>query len=1082
MLKPPIPANEIERLQALHALDVLDTPAEERFDRITRVAQRYFQVPIALVSIVDAQRQWFKSKRGLDACETSRGISFCGHAILADDIFHIPNALEDPRFADNPLVTGGPAIRFYAGAPLHAPNGQRIGTLCIIDDKPRQFTPVELSVLRDLADGVEAELERTHLLAAVDEVARLALVAERTDNAVIITDGEGRVEWVNLGFERITGYTLAEVAGKKPGDVLQGPDTDPETVAFMRSKVCAGAAFSSEVLNYRKDGTPYWLALSIQPIHDAQGRVIRFIAIESDISERKRGEQRVQEQNKLLDAINRAQSQFIAHVAPTDIFQGLLESILAITGSEYGFIGEVMRTEDGRPYIKTHGITNIAWDETTRRFHDENAPTGLEFHKLDNLFGHVVTAGVTVIANDPAHDPRRGGLPNGHPALNSFLGIPFYEGEQVVGMIGVANRAGGYDESLLPQLEPLRTACKNIIESLRLEKRRLQAEAALLSSENRIRAIIDTVVDGIVTIDAHGSVRSFNPAAERIFGYRAEQVVGHNVNMLMPEPYHAAHDGYLHNYLSTGKKMVIGIGREVIGQRQDGSTFPMELAVSEMAVNGERMFTGIVRDITERKQMERMKSEFVSTVSHELRTPLTSIRGALGLVLGKFSDALPDKARQLLDTANRNSERLTLLINDILDLEKIESGRLEFERKATDLVAVARHALVANEGYGQQHDVALRLVATPERAMVQADEHRLLQVFANLISNAVKYSPQGGTVDVALGGQAGRIRVSVRDRGPGIPAEFRSRMFQRFAQADSSDTRQKGGTGLGLSITKAIVERHGGSIGFTSEEGVGTEFHFELPEWREIIEQSSGAADRPTMLICEDNADVAMVLAELLEQEGVSSDRVTTGAAALEMLGRKQYRALLLDLNLPDMDGMTLIQHLRSDAATRNLPVIVVSGRTREDTAAWDGQALSVIDWLQKPVDRERLGQALNQALQSQRRPRILHVEDDTDIIQVTQALLEEDADYTYATSLAAARLALAQSHCDLLLLDLTLPDGSGLELLDAISPDTRVIVFSGQDPGAALRQHVTAALVKGTTSNDRLLATIKQVIHQERN
>jgi signal transduction histidine kinase len=227
--------------------------------------------------------------------------------------------------------------------------------------------------------------------------------------------------------------------------------------------------------------------------------------------------------------------------------------------------------------------------------------------------------------------------------------------------------------------------------------------------------------------------------------------------------------------------------------------------------------------------VDRLKGEFVSTVSHELRTPLTSIRGAVGLVLGNSSDSLPENVRELLVMANRNIERLTLLVNDILDLEKIESGKLEFNFVPLDLVELARNALESNAAYANEHQVRLRLAESPSQAGVTGDESRLLQVFANLLSNAIKYSPAGGEVDVLIRQSDDRFRVSIKDHGKGIPDEFRARIFQRFAQADSSDTRAKGGTGLGLNISKVIVERHTGVIGYVTRPDVGTEFYCELP-------------------------------------------------------------------------------------------------------------------------------------------------------------------------------------------------------------------------------------------------------------
>ncbi|MES1241337.1 MAG: ATP-binding protein, partial [Acidobacteriota bacterium] len=237
---------------------------------------------------------------------------------------------------------------------------------------------------------------------------------------------------------------------------------------------------------------------------------------------------------------------------------------------------------------------------------------------------------------------------------------------------------------------------------------------------------------------------------------------------------------------------------------------------------------GVVRDVDERKRVDHMREEFIS-VSHELRTPLTSIRGALGLLAGGVAGELPPQARNLLEIAANNSERLVRLINDILDIEKVESGALGFRLEPLDLASVLREALEVNAVYARYYEVALCAVRSEPGVFVMGDPDRLQQVLANLLSNAAKFSLRGGTVEVEMVRAEGRVRISVTDHGPGIPEPFRSRVFERFAQADHMIGRHDRGTGLGLSISKAIVERHGGRIWFESEPGVRTTFSFDLP-------------------------------------------------------------------------------------------------------------------------------------------------------------------------------------------------------------------------------------------------------------
>ena len=440
---------------------------------------------------------------------------------------------------------------------------------------------------------------------------------------------------------------------------------------------------------------------------------------------------------------------------------------------------------------------------------------------------------------------------------------------------------------------------------------------------------------------------------------------------------------------------------------------------------------------------------------------------------------MTDKAKQLLETANRNCERLTLLINDILDLEKIESGMLAFKMAPIDLVSVVQQSLLSNEGYAQKHTVKLFITDTVSVANIIGDEHRLSQVLANLLSNAIKYSPENGVVEVALAQELGQVRVSIKDHGAGIPEDFRQRLFQRFAQADGSDTKAKGGTGLGLSISKAIVERHGGTIGYHSQEGVGTEFYFQLPLVQDHQTIESLNSHRSSVLICEDDMETATILAHMLESEGIASDIALTANAAKQLLTINHYQTLLLDLTLPDMDCLLLIAELRDDKVLQHLPIIVVSGRADEGQQIMDGRADNVIDWLQKPIVQERLVRSLKQTSHRKNKPCLLHIEDDRDLAQITRTLVEGIADYTCALTLEDARLLLAKEQFDVILLDLYLPDGSGLELMDIIRQQTaQVIVFSGHELYTSDREGVSAVLTKGKTSNEQLLATIINIIY----
>jgi PAS domain S-box-containing protein len=611
------------------------------------------------------------------------------------------------------------------------------------------------------------------------------------------------------------------------------------------------------------------------------------------------------------------------------------------------------------------------------------------------------------------------------------------------------------------------------------------SETAHRDQATRLSAILDGVVDAIVTINESGSIESWSRSAERLFGYTAPEILRRNVRVLMPDPHQSAHDSYIRRHMQTGERRIIGQRREVQALHKDGRRIPVDLGISEMRIGSRRLFIGVIRDLSSREEIEQLKTGFVSTVSHELRTPLTSISGSLGLLAGGIAGALPAKAARLIDIAKLNCERLVRLINDILDLERAESGRLELRLAAQRLKPIVRQAIEANRAYAQTFGASLELAADSDDASVLVDRDRLIQVLTNILSNAAKFSPRGATVAVAIRAEFDSVRVSVRDRGPGIAPEFKARIFQRFAQADSSDSRAKGGTGLGLSIAKTIVERLGGSIGFDSVPGEGTTFYVTLPARQETTTPVRAGEDllgAPAVLLCEDDPDVARAVANVLEAAGMRVSAVPSVRQAKVAVAQARYDVAVVDLHLADADGLELVSELRTHDATRALPVIVMTAKERTSADADRLSTLQLADWLQKPIDPSRLLDAIHNVLLElrDRRARILHVEDDESLTQLVEELLSDESEVIPAHSLAQARAYVETERFDLVILDAALGDGSGLDLLptlhEAGSEAPPVILYSATEPSRELAERVQAALVKSRDSVEHLLATVRRL------
>jgi PAS domain S-box-containing protein len=602
-------------------------------------------------------------------------------------------------------------------------------------------------------------------------------------------------------------------------------------------------------------------------------------------------------------------------------------------------------------------------------------------------------------------------------------------------------------------------------------------QARLEEVAARQQAVLDSATDAIITLNRSGSIETINLAGQRMFGWPVADLSRRDLSTVL-DIQERTEGPFLQRLLGPEGRLEVGGSRELTGRRRDGSTFPVEASLSEMKLPGDSRIVAMIRDVTERQRVTRLKEEFVSTVSHELRTPLTSIAGSLGLVAGGAAGELPEKAKRLVTIALNNSQRLVRLINDILDIEKMESGKTRFELKPVILTEIAARSVDEIRGFADGYGVRVDLRTDGSVPVVRGDGDRLVQVVTNLLSNAIKFTPREGTVSVTISSADGSARLSVRDQGPGIPDSFRGRIFGKFAQADGSDTRQKGGTGLGLAIAREIAERHGGRLWFDTPAEGGAIFHMDLPK---VGEHTVGLEPGVRLLVIEDEVVTAAALREVLEDEGFIVDITETLADAEQALRRTEYACLVTDLKLPDGDGLAFVRRVRGGLDNPRVPVIVVSGdaaRRREQSRSL---ALDVAAWMGKPVDPVRLKDAILSALEADGgKPLILHVDDDRDMLQVTAAALASCGEVVSVETLAAAREVLRTRRPDVVVLDLGLEDGPGLDLLPELKsrPDgpVPVVVFTAQeiDPEAAAQ--VDGVLTKSRISLVNLARTVRRL------
>ncbi|GIW10934.1 MAG: hypothetical protein KatS3mg061_1991 [Dehalococcoidia bacterium] len=912
------------------------------------------------------------------------------------------------------------------------------------------------------ADRDEAALrEREH---------QYRTVVDSVREVVFQTDCAGRWTFLNPAWATLTGVPVAESVGV-PACAFLHPDDAPAAVGLAQ-RVLAGELAECEFTARVRtaSGAFRWVAVALRAIRDHAGVASGLAGSLYDLTERKAAEDALRRRNEVLAALHESALDLMNRRDLDDLLRTIIDRA-----------GRACSTTDGFVHLVAPSGDHMTMRVGTGVF----APLqGRRIEPGEGVAGRVWQSGRPLAINDYEH--WEGALHHSKRVerFDALVGIPLVSEGRVLGVLGLAQRPGkpGFSEDDVEILSLFAQLASIAIDNVRLYlqaqeeiEERKQAAEALRRSEERVRALLDAIPDLMLRINREGVFVDYKPGRAEAQAVPPQWVIGRRLWDTFPAERAARFFAAIRYVLVTGQPQQFEFSFQS-GEK----VFDREARFTRC---GEDEVLVIVRDITERKRVERLKNEFVSMVSHELRTPLTSIRGALGLLAGGVAGSLPPSAAHLVEIAHKNSERLVRLINDILDIEKVEAGKVQFQRVTLDLQHLVDQAIEANEGYAQQFGVRLVVIPQLPGAIVQGDPDRLMQVLTNLIANAVKFSPRGEAVTIGLQRREGALRVSITDRGPGIPEDFRDRVFEKFAQADPSDSRPASGSGLGLAISKAIIDRLGGRIGFETGPG-GTTFWFELAEASaEVLTQAEEApADQPAVLVGESDPDTAMLLRFMLRAAGFRVDAAHSAAEARRLLASRDYAAMTLDLVLPDGDGVALIRELRAYPRTARLPIIAVSLTAERGADELNGDAVELVDWVGKPIDPGRLAAAVD-LVASRVRPRparILHVEDEPDIQAVVSAILGADVTLVAAASVEAARQLLVEHAFDLVILDLALPDGSGLTLLPLIaraSSAPAVLLFTGRDLEPDTSRQIARALVRARTSNERLLATIRALV-----
>lgn len=904
------------------------------------------------------------------------------------------------------------------------------------------------------------------LLAETNERQRAEQDLERFFNLSVdllcIAGTDGYFKRVNPAFETTLGYSEDVLLSQSFLSFVH-PDDRAATLAELDS-LAAGKPTRSFENRYRcRDGTYRWLHWATFPIVETG----LLCAVARDTTDRRATEENVKRFSTHLKHLHRLNT---THYESFDaLFADCLDIGCQILGLETGIISQIV----DQTYTIRSLRTNLA------------LVVGQEFPLANTYCAAVVKAQQTVTYG------QVGTMANlrGHPAyqtlhIESYLGTPIWVNETIYGTLNFSStqvRPHAFSRHEQEIVELMAQSIGRFLSADLAHQQRQIAEAALRESEARFRTVANSAPVLLWMTGTDKRCTFFNQTWLTFTGRSFEQELGDGwTEGIHPDDYARCLTLYTtafnaHRTFETEYRM----------RRADGHyRWLLSRGVPRFRLDGSFAgYIGTCIDISDRREVEKLKDEFISVVNHELRTPLTSILGSLDLLASGILQTKPEKEQRMLQIAATNAERLVRLINDMLDIERIESGKMTLNKQVCNGAELMTTAGDEIRGLAAQSNIQLSVVPLPVR--IWADPDRIIQVFTNLLSNAIKFSPAGSTVALTatLTASPQQVQFQVHDQGRGIPPDKLTAIFGRFQQVDASDARKRGGTGLGLAVCRSIIQHHGGRIWVESTPERGSTFFFSLPVLPPAVLSPAVEATGPRVLVCDDDPSVRTVIGAMLEHQHFRVILVDSGPAALTQAQTQQPDVILLNLLMPGMSGWEILAALKARSQTKNIPVIILSGLRPEEDISLQSK---VSDWIVKPPDETVLFQALQRAL-PQKEICVLIVEDDLDLAQVLITIFERHGITAHHAATGQLGIQLSQQITpDLLVLDLALPESDGFTVVDWLRQHNQLrrvplVIYTAKDLDDAERQRLhlgqTLFLTKGRVSPEEFEKQVMQLI-----